>query len=255
MVRRMLANGIVAAVLMMLLMACGESGPKDPYRTVTLRQATQNTPVSKQFRYKFKEPEIVATYRNLGLIREGGLIEFIGARSLEDKLKGKTDGYLELNVVKEFSPYVHFKVVEAATQTDTIFFAQAGNVTYPRIIDPADFNNEAYEEQDINKIPWNNTGTLNGLKDKKMIINGKIVVEDEEGAKSYFLVGENSKLRIADPGNGTGLIMKVLVENNYLFEGGVIMTAVEDFGPRRRNHVAGTVEVQYVKYGNKIVKG
>ena len=255
MIRRTIVSALVAVVAAVSLIACSETGTKDPYTTVTLHQVTQGQVVSKGFKYKLKEPEVVAMYRNLGLVKEGGLMEFIGARSLEDRLKGKTDGYLELNVVKQFSPYVHFKVIEAATETDTIFFAQAGTITYPTILDAATFNAETYEERDINSIPWNDTAALRKLKDTKFTVNSQIVVEEEEGVKSYFLVGDKSKLRITEPANGTGLMLRVLVENNYLFEGGVVMTEIEDFGARRKNHVAGTVEIQFLKYGDRIVKG
>ncbi|UCG52110.1 MAG: hypothetical protein JSW58_00730 [Candidatus Latescibacterota bacterium] len=255
MARKTVLNVVIAARLASMLFACGESGEVDPYATVTLRQATRDMVVSKGFKYKFQNPQIVAMNRNLGLIREGNLLEFIAARSLEDKLVGKTDGSFELAVVKQFSPFVHFKVEKIYTETDTTFMTQAGTIVYPKIWDMAEYGTEGYEEKDIDGIPYNRTGALRALVDQKLRVTAKITVEKEEGRDYYMLHGENAKFRVADTADGTGLFLKVLTENNYPFEGGIIMTGVEDYGARMKSKIAGTVEIQYLKYGNRIVTG
>ena len=111
------------------------------------------------------------------------------------------------------------------------------------------------EEQDVDRIPYNNTGVLNGMVDKKFTLAAKVTYEEEEGERFFVLHGRQAKLKVADPSNGTGLFLKYLVENNYLFEGGVIMTEVEPFGSRRKSRVAGTVEVQFLNFGNRVVTG
>lgn len=237
------------------LTACSEAEQVDPYALVTLHQATDGMVVSKGFKYKFQNPEIVGLHRNLGLLREGGKLEFIAARSLEDKMQGLTDGFFEISVIKQYSPFIHFKVEKVATETDTAFFPQAGSIAYPRIVNASEYGTDNYETQDINKIPYNNTGVLKELQDKKVIISARITIVEEEGATFYMLEGENAKLRVVDPSNGTGLILKILAENNFLFEGGVVMTEVEPFGSRRKSKVAGTVEIQFVTYANRIITG
>ncbi|MCH8332247.1 MAG: hypothetical protein IH946_12905, partial [Bacteroidetes bacterium] len=142
--------------------------------------------VSKQFKYRFENPEIVALHRNLGLIREGNLVEFIAGRSLEDKLEGMIDGDFQLNVVKIFSPFVHFKVEQVATATDTTFLPQTGAIGYPRLMNAADFTTDNYAVQDIHTIQYNRTGTLNQLKDKKLEVSARVTIEEEEGVEFLF---------------------------------------------------------------------
>lgn len=238
-----------------LINACSESVAKDPYTVVTLREATRGHVVSKDFKYRFVNPQVVALHQNLGLIREGNILEFVAARSLADKLEGYETDQLELNVVKKYSPFVHFRVDKVVASGDTIDFPPVGAIAYPQIRTPEEYSTDTYEAQDIDAIPYNNTGVLNRLKDKKMKISGRITLEEEEGQKYFVLNGKNAKLRIGQAGNGTELIMKVLAEGNYLFEGGVTFTAVEDYAPRMKTHVAGTVNVQFVNYGNKIITG
>lgn len=254
MVKRIVLNAVIAALLGSILVACGESGEVDPYATVTLREATRGMVISKGFKYKFENPETVALNRNLGLIREGNIVEFIGGRSLEDKLVGKLGGNFELAVVKEFSPYVHFKVEKIYTELDTVFMTP-GTVVYPTLWDEADYGMDSYEETDIDGIPYNRTGTLRGLVDKKVRVTARITAEKEEGNTYYVLHGKNAMFRVADTPDGTGLILKILAENGFPFEGGFVMTEVEDYGSRMKSKVAGTVEIQYVKYGSRIVTG
>jgi hypothetical protein len=237
------------------LAACSESGEEDPYALVTLKQATYNQVVSKNFKYKFQNPDVVATYRNLGLIREGNQLEFIAARSLADKLEGLTDGELELAVSKKFSPYVYFKVERIVANGDTTFPAQAGGIAYPVITSAEDYGVEGFEEKDIDQIPYNRTGTIRALKDKKIRIRGPVVTEKSEGRTIYFIEGEGSKFRISDPTEAIGLMLNMLAENNYIFEGGVILTEPEPYSDRMKNRIAGTVDIQYVMYGDRLITG
>lgn len=255
MVKRIVLNVAIAALLASFLVACGEGEEVDPYVTVTLRQATREHVVSKGFKYKFQNPDIVALNRNLGLIRQGDLLEFIGARSLEDKLAGKTNGNFELAVVKEFSPYVHFKVEKIYTEADTTFMTQTGAIVYPTLYDIGDYGTEAFEERDINAIPYNRTGTLRQLVDTKMKVKAKITVEKAEGRSFYVIHGDNAKFKVAETSDGVGLFLKLLTDKNYYFEGGVTMTAVEDYGERMKSKVAGTLEIQYLKFGDRIITG
>jgi hypothetical protein len=239
----------------MVLGACSEAGEQDPYQLVTLKEATYSTPVSKNFKYKFQNPQVVALNRNLGLIREGNQLEFIVARSLAGKLEGLTDGDLELAVVKKFSPYVHFKVERIVAAGDTMFPAQAGGIAYPAITTAEEFGTDGFEDQDINAIPFNRTGTIRALKDKKIKVSAKIISEKTEGQTVYFLEGRGSKLRIGDMSDGVGLIVKALANTNMLFEGGVILLEPEPYSERMKSQIAGTVEIQYVMYGDQLIHG
>ncbi len=246
---------LLGVFLASFLTACSESGEEDPYALVTLKQACYDQVVSKNFKYKFQNPEVVALNRNLGLIREGNQLEFIAARSLADKLAGHTDGELELAVAKKFSPYVYFKVERIVANGDTTFPAQAGGIAYPVITSAEEYGIEGFEEKDIDQIPYNRTGTIRALKDKKIRVRGPIVVEKLEGKTVYFIDGKGSKFRIGDTSEGIGLFLNMLATQNYIFEGGIIMTEPEPYSDRMKNRIAGTVDIQYVMYGDRLITG
>ncbi len=255
MFKNIVLNAVIAALLASLLVACGESSEVDSYPQVTLQEVTRGMVVSKGMKYKFDNPEVIALNRNLGLIREGNLVEFISGRSLEDKLSGKLGANFQLAVVKEFSPYVHFKVEKIFTDVDTTFMTKSGTILYPKLWKMDEFGVDGFEETNIDNIPYNRTGTLRQLVDKKIRVSGKITRETEEGRPFFIIHGANAMFKVADMTDGLGLFLKILAEKGYTFEGGIIMTDVEAYGDRMKSKVAGTVEIQYIKYGDQIITG
>ncbi|MEJ2722125.1 MAG: hypothetical protein P8181_13450, partial [bacterium] len=83
----------------------------------------------------------------------------------------------------------------------------------------------------------------------------KVTMEKEEGRSFYLIHVDNAKFRVAETSDGLGLFLKILAEKHYYFEGGVTMTAVEDYGERMKSKVAGTLEIQYLKFGDRIITG
>lgn len=255
MARRILSYTVVACFLGLSLTGCGEKKEVDPYATVTLKQVTRGQVVSKGFKYKFVNPKVEVLHQSLGLLREGDVLEFIGGRSLEEKLQGKTGGEFELAVVKEFSPYVHFKVERIYSQADTTFMTP-GAVNYPRVVDATEFAATDFEAASLDGIPYNRTDVLRGLENKKMALSGvTLTKEPGDGQPYYVLHGKNVKFRVADTTDGLGLFLKLFVEKGYPFEGGVLMTETEDYGSRMKTKIGGTVEIMYIKYGSRVISG
>lgn len=253
MTRKLFVNAVISLSLAALLGACSDGGDNDPYLRVSLHDVAYGGVVSKQFKYKFT-PDVVALYRHMGLVREGNEVEFIAARSLADKIVGLGDN-LEFGVVKRYSPYVYFKVERIVSGIDTVFPAQAGGITLPTLTTPEMYGIDNFDDYDVNEIAWNNTSALRNLKDRKIQIKAKIVEETVEGEPVWWLIGEQSKLRIGGVTDGIGLFLKALAANNYEFDGGIRLIEVEEFGLRRRDHIAGTVAVDYVMYGDRLVTG
>lgn len=255
MAKGILSYTVVACLLGLSLMGCGEKKELDPYAAVTLKQVTRGQVVSKGFRYKLTNPNVEVLHQSLGLIREGDLLEFIGGRSLEEKLAGKLNSSFELAVVKEFSPYVHFKVERIYGEADTTFMTP-GAVAYPRIMDTAQFSTAEYEPKSLDAIPYNRTDVLRGLENKKMALSGVTITKEAgEGQPYYLLHGKDVKFRVADTSDGIGLFLKLMVQKGYPFEGGILMTETEDYGSRMKSKVGGTVEVMWVKYGSRVITG
>ncbi len=235
------------------LSACSGGGETDPYALVTLHQATQGQIVSKGFKYRFENPQVIQLNDHLGLIREGNLIEFISGRSLESRLEGISGNY-QLCVVKEYSPFVHFRVDKIYTEVDTVFISQAGAINYPRVFKEDEFGHEDYAETDLDRFPYNRTTFLRNQVDKKFYVTCRVEKMEEEGEEIFVLSGDNSKLKVVDPPDGIAVMLKVLLDGNYPFEGGIIFSDVEESLPYRKSTgIVGSSEINFIKYGNTIV--
>jgi hypothetical protein len=255
MLKRTLSQVIAASVVATMIAGCGGKKREDPYPTVTLRQITRGRVASKGFRYKLVNPNVQALHGNLGLMREGDILEIIGARGLEEKLQKKMDGDFALGVVKEFSPFVHFRVEKIFSAADTTYLPITGTLSYPKIQNAAGFRMGAYEPLAIDDLRPDRTDVLRSLEQRRFKIKAPIVRESENGETRFFLVGAAAKFRVADPSDGMGLFLQLLVDEGYEFEGGVLMKETEEQSSRLRSKIAGTVGVEFVRVGSRIVSG
>ncbi len=244
--------GITAALS--IIAACGGGQTADPYPRASLRTLTRGRPSpSEGFRYKLVNPSIESLYRNIGLVRDGNIVEFITGRNLEEKLGGASGG-VELAVVKEYSPFVHFRVERVYTAQDTTFLTP-GAVFLPRVVDATAFSMTPYERIDVDEVYSNRTEALRSLESRKIRFSCPITEEQGSGGRYFVLQGRNAKFRVAAVSDGMGLLLRLLAEKAYAFEGGVVMTETEDPASRMGSTIAGTVEIEWVRYGRRIVSG
>lgn len=251
--KKFCAVSLLSLFVAISFLACSDSGEVDPYALVTLRQATQGSVVSKGFKYRFENPQVLQVNDHLGLIREGNLIEFISGRSLQGRL-ASLSGNFQLCVVKEYSPFVHFRVEKIYTEVDTVFISQAGGLSYPSIHNAEGFEHSDFEDFTVDRFPVNRTAFLKDQVDKKFFVTCSVEEIEEDGEKFYVLAGESSRLKVVEPSDGIAVMLKLLMASNYPFEGGFTFNEMEENFPyRKRTGIVGSVEVNFVKYGRTVV--
>ena len=256
MTKRCLITASLAVFGMLLFAGCGGEGDNiDPYAEVSLQQATRGPVViSKAFRYKLKNPNIVQKQGDLILVREGNIIEMIAGRSIADKVEGKDPSTIEFNVVKMYTPYVHFKCEQVVSGQDTVFISRAGSVAYPLVTPVSEFKKKDHDDYDLDRLKWNRTQDLRKAVDKQFWVKGSVALVEEEGDEVWMLSGERGSIvRIVDPTDGIIIMLRMLLENNEGFEGGITFTEVEPWPDRQNNRVCGNVVVDYVQYLDKVI--
>lgn len=246
----------VAFFGMLLLYGCGgDSGNVDPYAEVTLQQATRGPVViSKGFKYKLRNPEIVDMNGHIMLVKEGNIVEMIAGRSIADKLEGMDLSNIEFNVVKRYTPYVHFTCDQIVSGADTVFISQAGAIDYPRVTPAAEFRAREHEDYNLDRLQYNRTADLRKAVDKQFLVKGTVSMVEEDGDEVWILSGpRGSVVRIVDPTDGIGIVLRQLASNKMEFEGGITFTEVEPWPDRKDNRICGNVTVDFVKYYDKYV--
>lgn len=248
----------LAVLLMAVVVGCSsEKKQVDPYAEGSLRQLTRGPViVSKGYRYKLRNPQVIQAKKHLVLIREGNLVEFLVGRSIADKIEDMDRSNIEFNVVKKFSPFVHFKCEQVVSGTDTVFLSQAGAINYPRLTKPDEFKDKEYDDYSIDRFQYNRTVQLNKTQDKKFKLSGTtLTLVEEDGDEVFMLTGNRGTLRVAEPGDGLMMILRLIVENNLSFDGGITVTEIEPWTERKNNQISATVDVDFVSYNGWIVSG
>lgn len=239
---------------LLFVVGCGEQANVDPYAEVTLEQATRGPVViSKGFKYKFRNPNVVGMHGHVALVRDGNIMEVVVGRSLADKLASIDLKNYELNVKKQYQPYVNFKVEQIVSGTDTVFITGAGAIDYPKLYPAEGFVAKEHEDYSLDRLKFNRSADLEKARDKQFRVTGTVSIVEENGEEVYMLTGGSSTCRIVDPDDGVSIILKLLVDNNLPFDGGITFTEVEPWAERRDNQICGDVVVDFVKYMDKYV--
>jgi hypothetical protein len=253
--RKHVVVGVTAILGSFLVAGCGgESKSADPYAEVSLQQATRGPAViSKRFRYKLRNPEIVEKTGHLLLVKEGNIIEVIAGRSIADKLEGIDLNNVEFNVVKKYSPFVHFKCEQIVSGEDTVFISQAGAIDYPTLTSASEFKSKDHDDYNLDRLKYNRTADLRKAVDKQFAVKGMVSLVEEDGDEVWMLSGQSSMVRIVDPTDGVSIVLKMLAANAMEFDGGVTFIEVEPWPDRKDNRICGNVEIDYVKYLDKCI--
>jgi hypothetical protein len=241
-------------------MVAGCSGDKntDPYAKVSLHQATYGPPVvSKQFKYKLEHPEIVEAVGHLCFVREGNVTSMISGRSIADKIESMDKSQITFNVVKEFSPYVHFRAEEVYSGADTVFISAAGSIFYPTIAKASDFKAKDYDTINWRNLEFNNSANLKRVVDEKFDVDGTISLVDEDGEMVWMIEGgRGTKFRVENVDDTLLLALRMLQnehgDQNIPFKGGITFAEIEDWADRRSNKISGSVTVEYLQYGDRV---
>jgi hypothetical protein len=258
MIRKCLSLCLVMAVSAVLVGGCGGDENVDPYAEISLRQATYGPPViSKGYKYKLVNPDIVSAAGHLCLVREGNVTSMISGRSIADKIEAMDKSDITFNVVKEFSPYVHFRAEEVYSGADTVFISSAGTIFYPTIKEYTEFKAKDYDEINWRNLEFNNSANLKRVVDEKFHAEGKIKQVDEEGEMVWMVEGgRGTKFRVDNVDDALLIALRLLPgvdsEEGADFVGGITFAEIEEWADRRSNQISGTVTIEYLKYGDLV---
>lgn len=246
-----------------VLAGCGGEASSDPYAPISLRRALYGPPVlSKGFRYKFVAPEIVEAAGDYVLVREGNVTTFVTGASLADKIHGRDRATLVFNVVKRFSPAPHFQCENVVTGADTIPIPQGRFIALPRMTNAADFTPADHTRAQMTRFRYNDTVGLEREMNRKYQLSARLVRVEEGSQEVWMLEGRGPAtrgqvpiLRVAEASPALRIVLALVARSGAEFNGGVTFVEVEPWVKRQRNHVCGTVEVNYLTFLDRVFRG
>jgi hypothetical protein len=190
------------------------------------------------------------------------MTEFIAGNGIAAKVDSLNQpDSLTFNVVKQFSPMVHFLCMSIVTPTDSIAIPSDKPIAFPRTADAANFVPPAeYVNAELVNLRWNDTEGLRKIIGNKYAIEAHLVQVDEDSVTSWMLVGDSSqtvwgqvpKIRLTTPRPSLEIMLRVLHRTGQTFVGGVTYKDIEPWDYRRKNHVVGTAEIGYIRFLDKV---
>jgi hypothetical protein len=260
---------LAMGALLAALAGCGKKKVVDPYVKASLKEATYGEVASEGFTYKIVKPEIIDTLGNFIVARQGNLTGLVTGNDIAAHMAKLTDmSSLTFNVVKRFRPVVYFQCLSIVTPKDSILIPQEKPIAFPRISDAESYEPPAdYTPTDMTQLRYDNTAGLQELLGKKLAIRGRLVHVDQDTTKVWMLEGEKpcpspylptpqrvvpAKLRVKQPRPVLEIVLRMLEKTDQDFVGGVTFVGVEPIASRGEDHICGTVEIGYIRFGDKV---
>ena len=229
---------LLVALLSGVLAGCG-GGLDDDYMEVTLRAASRERLYSQEFRFSFINPDIISAHRDIAIIREGNLLEYLTGENLEEKLKE-----VEAEAWEDFLDMT----------ISTIKVKQVYDVQFPILI--GEYSDEGFEDVELSRL---NTHRLRlkpivGTKFKvhKGIVKYEQIPIDGELVWYFTLHLKNVRFLISDPDDDMVLLLKALINEDLYFEGGVSYGKIPSKPFRRITNSGGWIKLDFFHFGGRV---
>lgn len=249
---RFMKSFLIVAILSGFIAGCG-GGVDETYVMVSLREATRGEVLSPGFKYSFDKPNFVAVHGNVGLVREGNLIEVFVGDGLEEAFGKVAGGSYTTLARKFFEPLIHFNVDYLVMGADSMIVGVPYEAAIPNMLRMRDYNTDDFMDVDLDKLTSNRL-TLKEIQDTRFkVANGKVMYETIGEEMLYTLHLSNVRFIIEEPGDDIVLILKALINENLYFTGGVSYGSIPSQSTRRSTDAGGYVKVEYIAYGNRYI--
>ncbi len=250
---------LIVALIAGVFSGCGGT-IEENYQLVTLREAGHADITSPGFKFSFDTPGFIAVNGNIGMVRDGNLIEFFTGEDLENKV-GMVEGRQYFaGVRKAFTPRVHFVVDFFVAGGDTIKVGEPYDAAFPTLI--RGYDEGRFEEIDINGMT-SATRKLKEIYDTKFKVpEAKLTYEevDYKGEPEMVYIVSLPKVRfiLEDMDLGMELILKALIAENLYFSGGLSYGEAPSKSLFPRSYrtstkIGGKVKLEYIKYAGQVV--
>lgn len=250
---------LVVALISVVFAGCGGK-VEESYQMVTLREAGHSNIISPAYKFGFDTPKFIAVKGNIGMVREGNIIEFFTGQDLENKLKRVEGKRFVAGVRKSFSPRVHFSVDFFVAGADTIRVGEASSTDFPTLI--KGFDKGQFEEIDFGNID-SSTPSLKDIYDTRFKVEKAKISYEEirkasgEPVKAYMVTLPKVRFILEQMDPGMELIVKAIIGEKHYFNGGLAfggMPSNTEFPRdyRNRTSIGGTAKLEYIEYADQV---
>lgn len=274
----------LVAVVLVVLAGCGKKEAVDPYVYDSLRRITRGDTLSTNFLFEFDAPQFEYVRGNVGIIRDGNLLEFLVANDLEKNYRGLAGA--QLGVQKAFTPqptHLILKRIKRNGIVEADSLPRPARYALPILLRAAavdletpgaplpDLNWHSREidearatylpEKEGDALKAVQSGIINFVYAPRHDLSGAAAANPSPQDYSWYAVFPNAALQIVDLPAGADYMLHLLKDKGLPLVGSFSLTYLEDqFKLRseehpRLGHVVGKMKINWFKYGNSFVEG
>ncbi len=274
----------LVAVTLIGLAGCGEKEAVDPYVYDSLRRITRGDTLSTDFLFEIDAPRFEYVRGDIGMIRDGNLLEFLVAKDLENKYQGLA-GTL-LGVQKTFSPqptHLVLKRIKRGSVIEADTLLEASGYTLPRTMRSGQVDLETpgaplpelgWKASDMKEaraiyLPENEgddlksiqTGIENFVYAPKHDLSPEAAANPGPANYAWYAVFPESALQIVDLAPGADWMLHLMKDKGYPLIGSFsVLSFDEEFSNRKvehpgLGHVVGTMKINWFKFANTFIQG
>ncbi len=287
-VRRWLSTILLALVAMTLfgLAGCGKDAEVDPYVYDSLHRIIQGDTLSVDFLFEIDAPKFEYVRGDVGMIRDGNLLEFLVDKDLENHYQNLA-GTL-LGVRKAFSPQPTHLVLRrikrnGVIEADSLDIHNPAHYVLPKLLRSGQVDLEtpgaplpdlgwkksAIKEARSIYLPENEGDDLKSVQSgvENFVYTLRPDLDEEAMANpspddyAWFAVFPNASLEIVNLDPGADWMLHLLKDQDYPLVGSFSLVSLVDEYSKRKvdhpviGHVIGSMQINWFKFANSFVQG
>ncbi|MHB8080235.1 MAG: hypothetical protein ACYDIE_13385 [Candidatus Krumholzibacteriia bacterium] len=261
-----------AATLLSCLGLAGCGGKQvavDPYVYGSLRAVTRGVIQSPNYLFEIDAPKFEYVKGNVGIVRDGNLLEFLVAKDLEQNAASYQGTRLDVQRIFGATPHLKLRRVKRNGQVTAVDTAYA--YVLPRV-----FKLTAAQTQTpgapLPDLDWKNVDDAKHYLPKEpggpqiqvQSLVARFVrapLPTDPGKQAWFAVFPNASLELVDLNPGAEWMLELLAAKQLPLLGSFTLTEVyENYVDRQAEHgvlghVVGKMRVNWLRYANTFVKG
>ncbi len=276
----------LAALTIFGLIGCGQEVVVDPYVHDSLHRIIQGDTLSVGFLFEIDAPEFEYVRGDVGMIRDGKLLEFLVAKDLENNYHNLA-GTL-LGVRKAFEPQPTHLVLRrimrnGVIEADSLDIKSPAHYVLPKLLRSGQVDLEtpgaplpelgwkksSYKEARSIYLPENEGDELRSVQSgiENFVYAPRIDLDEETMANpgpddyAWYAVFPNASLEIVNLDPGADWMLHLMKDQDYPLVGSFsLVSLVEKYSKRRIEHpvighMVGTMQINWFKFANTFVEG
>jgi len=261
--------GVATLLSCLGLAGCGKQGPAvDPYVYGSLRAITRGVVQSPNYLFEIDAPKFEYVKGNVGIVRNGNLLEFLVAKDLEQNA-ASYQGAL-LGVKRIFGQPSHLKLRRVKRNGQISVVDTAFAYVLPRVIKLTAAQTQT-PGAPLPDLDWKNVDDAKNYLPKDpggppiqvQSLVARFVrapLPSDPGKQGWFAVFPNATLEIVDLNPGGEWMLELLAAKQLPLLGSFTLTEVfENYADRSTDHpvlghLVGRMRINWLRYANTFIK-